>query len=97
MDGLSISPNVEYKFKSQNYDPRNVSDLVHASFGAKYANIFKLFKLLFAVHDPMVNLPSRNRAPNHEVENLFSHLIQVFTEGFELGSNLSSDEEDASF
>ena len=48
-NGLIIYPRVEYKFKLQDSDPINVSDLVHALFGAKAAKIFKLFKLLFAV------------------------------------------------
>ena len=70
--------------------------MVHASFGANAAKIFKLFKILFAIHDPMVNAPSRKWAPNHKVDHLFSHPIQVSTEEFELGCNLSSDEQDTS-
>ena len=70
--------------------------MVHASFGAKAAKIFKMFKLLFAVQDPMVNVHSRKRSTNHKVDHLFSHLIQVSTEAFEQGRNLSSDEQDAS-
>ena len=69
LNGLSISTRVEYKFKSQDYDPINGSDLVHASFGSNAENIFKLFKLLFAVQYPMVNVPSRKRAPNHKFDH----------------------------
>ena len=65
--------------KLQYSDPNIGSDLVHASFGAKAANIFKLFKLLFAVQDPMVNFPSRKRAPNHKVYEFFSCLVIVCT------------------
>ena len=71
--------------------------MVHASFGANAANIFKIFKVLFAVQYPMVNAPSRKQGPIHKVEHSFSHLIQVSTEAFEPGHNISSDEQDASF
>ena len=52
---------------------------------------------MFAVQYPMVNVPSRNKAPNHKVENIFSHLIQVSTETFESGRNISSKNKDTSF
>ena len=75
LNGLIISPCIEYRFKSQDYDPINGSDLVHALFGANATNIFKLFKFLFEVQDPMVNVTSIKRASNHKVDHLFSHLI----------------------
>ena len=70
--------------------------MVHALFGVKAANIFKLFKLLFAVQDPTVDVPSRNQAPNQKVDHFFSQLIQVSTETFEPGLNISSDKKYAS-
>ena len=91
LNGLGNLPCVEYKFKSQDSDVINGSDLVHALFGANSTKIIKLFKFLFVVQDPMVNVPSRKRASNHKVDRFFSHLIQVSTEAFELGRNLSSD------
>ena len=45
----------------------------------------------------MVNAPSRKWAPNHKVDHLFSYLMQVSTEEFEPGRDLSSDEQYASF
>ena len=68
--------------------------MVHASFCAKSANVFKPFIILFAVRYPIVNYNSRNRAPNHKVEHLFSNIIQVSTEAFEPGRNISYDEQD---
>ena len=97
LNGLIISPHVEYRFKTKYYNPINGSDLVHASFDANAAKIIKLFKLLFAVQDTMVNVPSRKRAPNHRVNHLFYHLIKVSTKSFEPGRNISSDEQDESF
>ena len=97
MKCLCILPRVEYKFKSQYSDPINGSDLVHISFGANAANIFKLFKKLFVVQYPMVHIPSRKQAPNHKVDHLFSCLIQVSAKTFELCCNISSDKQDAIF
>ena len=71
--------------------------MVHALFGANDANIFKLFKILSVVQDPMVNFPSRNQAPNHKIDRLFSHIVQFSTEEFRPGHNLSSDKKDAIF
>ena len=97
MNILSILPCVEFKFKSQYYNPINRLYLVHASFGANAENILKLFKILFAVQDSMVNVPLRKQTPNHKVEHFFSRLIQVSTEAFEPGRNLSFDKKYASF
>ena len=97
LNGLNISPRVEYKFKSQHNDPVNGSDLIFASFGENAINRYKLFKLLFAVQDPMIPVPPRKNAPNHKVDHFFSHILNVSAEAFEPGRNLSSDEQDASF
>ena len=75
LNNLSIYTCVEYKPKPQDSDPINGSDFVHALFGAKAANIFKLFKLLFDVQDPTVDVPSIKQAPNQKFDHLFSHLI----------------------
>ena len=45
----------------------------------------------------MVNVTSINQAPNHKVDHIFSHLIQVSTEVFDPGSNLSSYKQYTSF
>ena len=45
----------------------------------------------------MVNVPSRNQAPNHKVDNLLSHIIQVYTKEYKPGRNLSSDKQYAIF
>ena len=82
LNGLSTSPRVEYKFKSQNDDPVNGSDLVCASFGKNAMKRYKLFKLLFAIQDPMIPVPSRKHAPNHKVDHFFSHLLNVSSDAF---------------
>ena len=71
--------------------------MVHALFGANAVNIFKLFKFFLTLQDPMVNVPSRKRAPNNKDDHFFSHLIQFSTEAFEPGRNISSDKQDTSF
>ena len=45
----------------------------------------------------MVHVNSRKQAPNHEADYLFSRLIQVSNDSFELGHNISSDKQYASF
>ena len=70
--------------------------MVHALLGMNVANIFKLIKLLFAIQDPMVNVSSIKWQPNQKVDHLFSHLIQVSTEEFELGHNIFSGKQNTS-
>ena len=71
--------------------------MVHPSFGANATKIFKLFKLLFVLQDPMVNVTSRTQAPNHKFDHFLSHIIQVSAKAFELGSNIYSEKKDAAF
>ena len=57
LNGLNISPRVEYKFKSSTDDPVNGSDLCHAAFGTNAVKRHKVFKKVFAVQDPLLNIP----------------------------------------
>ena len=73
------------------------SDLCYATFGSNAIKRHKEFKTLFAVQDPMLNIPPRTSAPNNKVDHLFSHLLKVSTDAYEPGEHLSSDEQDSSF
>ena len=52
---------------------------------------------LFAVQDPMVPIPSRKKAPNHKVDHMFAHMLRVFSDSYDVGKDISGDEQDAPF
>ena len=63
---------------------------------AQTLQIFSNYSKTNLVHDTMVNVPSRKRAPNHKFDHLFSYLLQVSTKAFEPGRNISSYKQDSS-
>lgn len=84
LNGLNISPRVEWKFRSQCEDPVNGSDLCYDIFGKNSTLRHREFKNLFAIQDPVSNVSPRSLAPNHKVDCFFltyskcalKHLIQ---------------------
>ena len=84
------------KIKTQDSYLINVSYLVMYSLD-QTMQIFSNYSDFFAVQDLMVNVTSINQAPNHKVDHIFSHLIQVSTEVFDPGSNISSYNQYTSF
>ena len=76
LNGLNISPRIEYKFCPQDEDPVNGNNLCSAMFGSDAERRFKQFRALFAVQDPMLPIPNRRLAPNHKVDPLLLHMLQ---------------------
>ena len=97
LNGLNVSPHIEYKFKSLADDPVDRSDLCNLMFGMNSAKRHRVFKFLFTVHDPMLPLPSQKLAPDNKVDHFFSHLLTVFPTSYKYVGDLSSDDQDASF
>jgi hypothetical protein len=85
LNGLSPSPQIKMKFKSQVEDPINGSDICHRIFGKNAEKRHKHFKASFSCQDPMLSTPPRKMHPNHKIDNPLSHvskflfLMQNFT------------------
>ena len=75
LNGISISPQMEYKFKTQQEDPVNGNDLCALVFGANGEKRYRQFRSLFAIQDPMIQTPDRKYAPNHKVNPLLLHML----------------------
>jgi len=97
LNGISISPRIEYKFRSQDVDPVNGSDLCNVAFGRDADRRFKQFRALFAVQDPVLAIPSRKVAPNHKIDPMLLQMLSAFDEAWDAGSYIAGDEQDAGF
>lgn len=97
LNGLNISPRIEYKFESQENDWVNGNDAVNRAFGKIGVTRHKQFKYLFACQDPLVLIPDRKTAPNHKVDHFFSHMLEVFSDSYDVGKDISGVEQDSPF
>ena len=97
LHGLSPSPQIEMKFRSQEEDPVNGSDLCHRVFGINGVTRAKEFKAFFASVNPLIAAPPRSRSPNHKVDPMLHHLMMISKEAVVVGKNISVDEMDISF
>ena len=100
LQGLSPSPQIDMKFKSQLEDPVNGNDLVHRVFGgrsAKSVRRHKHFKCFFACVNPLIEIPSRETHPNWKIHPLLKHMNEVSKKAVHLGQNLSCDEQTIGF
>ena len=100
LQGLSPSPQVEMKFKSQVEDPVNGNDLVHQAFGGKSGRSVrrhKHFKSFFACVNPLIETPSRDTHPNWKIHPFLKHIHTVSKKAVHLGQNLSCDEQTIGF
>ena len=97
LNGLSVSPRLEYKFKTQDQDPVNGNNLCAGVFGTNAGQRLKEFRSVFAIQDPMVPIPERKKAPNHKVDPLLRHMQRIFLECWECGFQIAGDEQDAGF
>ena len=98
--GLSPSPQIEMKFKSNREDPVNGNDFIHTSFGSssgRSARRHRHFKCFFACVDPTYPTPSRDTHPNWKVHPLLKHILKVSKDAVKLGQHLSCDEQTVGF
>jgi len=97
LHGLSPSPQVKMRFKSQLEDPVCGSDICHAVFGKNTEKRHKYFKAFFACQYPMLPTPSKKTHPNHKIDNFLSHVNHVSMEARDVGKHLSCDEQTIGF
>lgn len=100
LHGLSRSPQIEMKFRSQSEDPVNGNDFVHNAFGSKSTvsrDNHRRFKKYFSSQDPNKPVPSRDDAPNWKVQPLLTHMMNVSKAAFHIGRDVSCDEQTIGF
>ena len=98
MQGLNPSPQVEQKISSQTDDPVGGNDLVYSSFGGEIGvRRHKEFKSFFCIQDPKKVAPSRSARPNYKVDPLLRWIQEISMQAWELGVDISTDEQTIGF
>ena len=92
LHGISPSPRIEYKFKSQGEDKVHGNDFVFRSFGTNAERRHKHFKAFFACQNPMINPPERKHYPNWKVRPIITWMNYIFPTIWMLGVAFSIDE-----
>jgi hypothetical protein len=95
--GLSPSPRVEMKFKSQAQDEINGNDLISSVMSPNGDERWRHFKAFFAIQDPRKAVPDRKKVPNFKIAPMLSHMLKVSPEAWVLGPNASVDEQTVGF
>ena len=98
LNGISPSPQVEYKFMSQKENPANGNDLCNYVFGGYERGLerHKEFKRFLACVSSTPT-PSRKEAPNWKIEPLCRQIIFISQEAICLGKWISIDEQTIGF
>ena len=78
LNGLSPSPRVEYKLRSQQMDKIHGNDFVYRSFGKNAERRHRHFKCFFSCQNPTIYTPCRKQYPNWNVRPLLSWMNFLF-------------------
>ena len=97
LHGISPSPRLEMKFKSQRDDEVNGNDFVYRNLGPNAARRHKHFRRFFTIQDPTLPKPKREERPNWKLERWFKHIQKVSQEAWECGIEISIDEQTLKF
>lgn len=97
LHGLSPTPRVEMKFKSQAQDATNGNDLVFRIMGPNAERRHKHFKSFFSVQDPRYFSPSKKTHPNWKVDPFLAWIMFVSKEAWVPGKHLAADEQTIGF
>jgi hypothetical protein len=95
--GLSPSPRVEWKFKTQRDDPVNGNDYVSDAFGPGAERRLKQFKAFFACQDPALAVPDRKKDPIHKIRPMVSWINSCGKRARALGRDFAIDEQSIGF
>jgi hypothetical protein len=71
-NGLNPTPRVELKFGSSFQDELHGSDFVHNSFGTRAEITHRMFKVFFAVQNPMIEPPPQKKKLNWKINSFIS-------------------------
>jgi hypothetical protein len=95
--GLSPSPRVEWKFKTQRDDPVNGNDFICNAFGPGAERRLKQFKAFFACQDPALPVPDRKKDPIHKVRPMVAWINFCGQQARALGRDFAIDEQSIGF
>ena len=99
LNGLSPSPQLAQKLRSQVDDPVNGNDLCHRIFSMHgegcggAAERYKQLRRFYAVQSPKLELPVRKGLPMHKAQPLLSQFEQTAMISWGLGETLSGGEQ----
>jgi hypothetical protein len=96
-NGLTPSPHVELKFKSEKEDLVQGNDFIAVMFGSNDVRRLKQFKAFFSVQNPMISPPSRKTNPNFKVDAFLSWIRTVAVTAWTLGKTFSINEQTIGF
>lgn len=97
LNSIGISPRMSYMFSSQEEDSFNGNYLCHLAFGDNAEKMFKQFRSLFAIQDPMVPIPPGKEPPEHKVDPFLLYMLRSMEECWDTGPNIAGDEQDVCF
>jgi hypothetical protein len=94
LQGLSPSPQIEQKFRTQELDPVNGNDYVYNVFGINdsQGKRHKEFKSMLTVQDPRIYTPPREDFPNWKIHPLLQWMNYIGPFAWMLGAYFSIDE-----
>jgi hypothetical protein len=95
--GLNPSPRVSMKFRSQVEDPLQGSDLCSKVFGISGERRHKEWKALATLQCSTKPVPPRSTHPNFKIDPFLAHIQKVSMAAWDLGPNLSGDEQTIGF
>ena len=96
-NGISPSPNINKKFKSQNQESANGNDFIFRSLGPNASRRHRHFQRYFGVQDPLKPVPTRKTHPLWKVEEFLKSMNDLNQAAWLLGKKLSVDEQTIGF
>ena len=93
LQGLSPSPQVNQKFRTQAQDSVNVCNFISCCLGPGAERRHKLFRRFFAVQDDSLPTPPRMENPNHKIDPFLKWIKEVSMKAWNLARNFSVDEQ----
>ena len=90
--GISPSPRIEFKFRSQHKDKVHGNDFIHRWFGPNAKRRHKHFKAFFSCQNPAIDTPDCSEYPNWKVRPLLMWMNFIFPTIWLLGLCFSIDE-----
>ena len=95
--GLSPSPQIKMKAKSQQAEPLQGNDLINTCMGFNFERRHVQFKRYFAVQHPYLPVPSTCTHPNWKIDPFLEHINKVSIQAMHLPENISCDEQTIGF
>ena len=97
LHGISPTPQLAMKFKSQTEDVVNGNDFVHRCFGPNAVRRHKHFRRFFAVQNPVLQVPPRSIQPNWKIREWLDFVQSTSIKAWICGYEISVDEQTLKF